>query len=288
MQTVLKIGGLLFSSGLTLSLFTRLFGVTPFGLIMALAALALFEGGAFGWARLLPKAREAQRTVAGTCLVIAVGLSLFSSGAEIIMATRLGADALKALDFEFLTLCAIVIALASNVIGALAFDAAKPETRRAAQKLAFEGRLAEMQYKAQTQIMDAAELDADLRVETRAPELARLISDRALSDTQRAVVTLSTVGKESDEKPAPALAAPGWPVGFRAVAGGSEATHQPAPVQTFAHVANAAAPLERWQEDDEPTPSTPPSAPATEAAQPAPKAARPKAKPGRKPSARNG
>ena len=62
MQTLLKIGGLVFSAGLTLSLFTRLFGLTPFGLLMAIAALALFEGGAFGWAHLLPKAREAQRT----------------------------------------------------------------------------------------------------------------------------------------------------------------------------------------------------------------------------------
>lgn len=305
MQTILKIGGLVFSSGLTLSLFGRLFGLTPFGILMAVAALALFEGGAFGWAHLLHKAREAQRVVAATCLVIAVTLSLFSSGAEIILATKLGAEALKALDWEFLTLLSIVAALATNVIGALCFDAMKPETRRSAQKLAFEGRLAEMQFKAQNQIMDAAELDADLRVETRAPALARLISDRALQDTQRAVQTLSTAGRDEQQPaqlPAPvaqaeALPAPAWP------------TRQTA---NAAHAVGGGEVLERYQDDDEqpatqtaigplpgmgdadltrytpgshlhPTAQFAPTTPAAvEAKTPAPKA---RAKPGRKPGA---
>lgn len=295
MQTLLKIGGLVFSSGLTLSLFTRLFGLTPFGLLMALAALALFEGGAFGWAHLLPKAREAQRTVAGFCLVVAVALSLFSSGAEIIMATRLGAEALAQLDFEFLTLCAIVAALATNVIGALAYDAAKPETRRAAQKLAFEGRLAAMNYKAQNQIMDAAEMDADLRVETRAPQLALLISDRALEDTQRAVVALSTAGRDDHPQtaqltaPAPAGAIPAQDAEanmLRAWWGEVKNNLR----NTAANLAATRAVggggvAERWQEDDEqPAPQTAigplPGMPAEVVKTPAPKA---RAKPGRKP-----
>jgi len=184
-------------------------------------------------------------------------------------------------------------------VGALAYDAMKPETRRAAQKMAFDARLSEMQYKAQNEIMDAAERDADIRTETRAPELARLISDRALANTQQAVITLSNAGIESGEQHAPltmpapvqALPAPGWPVAFRAAGGGggSEATHQP--TQAFAHVANsgAAAVFEQWQEDDQPTTTPPPpSAPAAEAQKPAPKVTRPKAKPGRKPVARNG
>jgi hypothetical protein len=100
--------------------------------------------------------------------------------------------------------------------------------------------------------MDAAELDADLRVETRAPQLARLISDRALDDTQRAVKTLSEAGRETDQ---PAMiAAPGWPMPSAPVVQQSVAAAG-APVAAMGAVGGGGNDLERWQEDDTPAPA---------------------------------
>jgi hypothetical protein len=216
---VLKVFGLVFSAGLTLSLFSRLFGLTPFGVMMAVSALALFEGGAAGWAFLLEKGREAQRTVAAACLVITTTLSVFSSASEIVLATKFGAGAFAAIDFEFLTLSAIVIALTTVVVGALLYEAMKPETREAARKAGFDARLAEITYSAQDTVIDESEKQVSADMKLRAAELAGHITGRAMGDVEGAVKRLATSRAEQ-----PAIAAPEWP---------KTTTHQaatPAPV----------------------------------------------------------
>ena len=265
---VLKVGGLVFSAGLTLNLFTRLFGLTPFGIVTAVAALALFEGGAAGWAYLLEKGREAQRTVAVVCLIVTTALSIFSSGSEIILATKFGAGAFAAIDFEFWTLAAIVVALATVVVGAMFYEAMKPETRAAARQAGFEARLAEINYSAQDQVIDLAEGQTNEALKYDAPELARLIKGRAMGDVTDATRRLAARHVQPT-----AIEAPEWPrTNLRATA--------PAPVSVVAGGGDGFDPasvtmvpddlLDVWADAEEAA-----SAPVLNKADAAPKAKRP-------------
>lgn len=172
MKALLKFGGLAFSGLLTLSLFLRLFGWGAYGLFMALAALALFEVGAAGWAHLLTTARDTQRTIAKNCLVLTVALSLISSITEIVLATQFGEQALAALDLEFLTLLTIGIALSANVIGTLAYEHATPELASKLRELDRQARARKAAYDLEDKVTNLAITRAEAEVDVISAEVA--------------------------------------------------------------------------------------------------------------------
>ncbi len=126
MAKLASLAGLVFSAILTMSLFTRLFGLSPMGLIVSIAALLLFEVGALIWDKLKDTAQGGQRTVTTFCLVFTVSLSLTSSAIEIAQWTHLSAEALKLLDLEFITLLTIVGALVVNTAGGFLYGSLDP------------------------------------------------------------------------------------------------------------------------------------------------------------------
>ncbi len=125
MNIYLKYGGLAFSAGLTISLFFRLFGTEAYGIVLAIAALVLFEGGTIAWSKILDHAEQGQRNVAYFALWYCAIVSIVSSSAEIILATRLWTPPF---DLNFVTLMIIAISLGVNVLGGLAYEQLDPDT----------------------------------------------------------------------------------------------------------------------------------------------------------------
>lgn len=177
MKSLLKYGGLAFSAALTISLFTRLFGLGAYGLTMATAALALFELGAAGWSHLLKTARDDQRQIARVCLSITVALSLLSSITEIIMATKLGEASLKALDLEFITLGMIALALAANVVGAIIFEYATPELTNKMRELDRHAKAQKAKHDYQDKVFDRAITKTEEKIDEEADKLADYIAE---------------------------------------------------------------------------------------------------------------
>ena len=176
-RTVLKFGGLTFSGILTISLFVRLFGTGPYGLVMSFAALALFEIGAAGWASILEDAREGQRAIATVCLFITISLSLLSSMIEIIMATQLGANTLADIDLPFITLFAIAIALATNIVGAISFQFNAPDVSNKTHELERQARIKRAQNHQRDILTDLSLTRAEEKLESMAADIANRIAE---------------------------------------------------------------------------------------------------------------
>jgi hypothetical protein len=124
MKQFLKYGGLFMSSLLTIGLFIDLFGNDAYGILMAGAALALFEGGSIAWAHILTQAKYGQRIVARFAMWFCVLASITSSGAQIIMTTDLWKPQF---DTGFIALATVVLALVVNVAGIFGYEYLDPE-----------------------------------------------------------------------------------------------------------------------------------------------------------------
>lgn len=171
MKAYLKFGGLALSSILTVSLFLRLFGNDVYGISLAVAALCLFEGGAIAWAKVLNQAKGAQRGIAQGAVWFCVVSSVVSSGAEIILGTRLW---VTPFDMNFVTLAVIVGALSVNVLGVFAYDQNDPVTVERHRELDRQARA-----RRETQRMEDRVQDASFaKLESEVAQMAGEISDR--------------------------------------------------------------------------------------------------------------
>lgn len=179
---VVKVSALGFSSALTLSLFIRLFGWSVFGGFMAVSALALFEGAALGWSNALDTAREGQRRIARSGLALTVLFSLVSSVAEIVLATKLGAEKLAVFDMGFLSLLVIAAALSTSVVCGFAYKHADPETAKKHREKDFDAERevakAKMTHRVLMGGLDKAESDSNLNamIDRVAPEVQEQIT----------------------------------------------------------------------------------------------------------------
>lgn len=171
MNGYLKYGGLLFSAGLTLSLFLRLFGVGAQGIIFALAALTLFEGGTIAWSRILNTAEQGQRGIAYACLWFSAIVSVVSSALEIVLSTSLWASPI---DLNFVTLIIIALSLAVNVLGVLRYEQLDPDIAEKHQEL---NRLAR-ESAAQASIEDTFTTHAVMQAKSKAKAIAGDIADQ--------------------------------------------------------------------------------------------------------------
>lgn len=153
MKAFLKFGGLALSAMLTVSLFVDLYGANAYGISLALAALALFEGGAIAWASLLPHAKQGQRGIVKGAQWFCVTASVISSAAQIILSTKLWEPGF---DVGFVTLLVICAALAVNVMGVFGFEQLDPQR---------------------------AEVNRELDRQARARDAARLLEDRVIDQS---------------------------------------------------------------------------------------------------------
>lgn len=154
-----------------MSLFLRLFGFEAYGIIMAVAAIVLFEGGTIAWSKILDTAEGDQRGVAYGALWFCAITSVVSSAAEIILATQLWEPSV---DVGFVTLIVIASALAVNVLGALAYDQLNPDTAERHREL---NRLAR-EAKAQASIEDSFTTHAVMQAKSKAKVVSGEIADR--------------------------------------------------------------------------------------------------------------
>jgi len=191
MLPLLKIGGLGVSALLTLMFFTDLFGLTPVGISLAVSALVLYEGGAFAWAKLLAKARHGQIIVAKIGLWVCVGLSVLTSVFTVVSTSGLAARSLEGLDLEFISLCCFALALASNIICAIAFEAETPEVKQRATRLARMARMAALQESQENAALDAAEAESRAQIDAQARVFGAMLASGAMARTQRAMQRLA-------------------------------------------------------------------------------------------------
>lgn len=242
MKQFLKYGGLAFSSMLTVALFIDMFGNGAYGILMAIAALALFEGGAIGWSHLQTQAELKQRIVVKTCMWTCVLLSLVSSGAQIILSTNLWKP--EGLDTGFIAILAVVIAMFVNVTGIFAYELLDPEraetnrerdrqakTREGTEKL--ENMVLEQALiKAKSRVNDVAgQVSESLAAEMRNDVVVYLLSQTrngANSSAARAIIDQAPQHNPNDV-PAPA---PGLLDQIKALIGVQQKA--PQPVQTMA------------------------------------------------------
>ena len=185
MNVYLKYGGLAFSAGLTVSLFLRLFGVEAYGITLAVAALVLFEGGTIAWSRILNYAEQGQRNVAYFGLWYCAIVSVVSSGAEIILATKLWTPPF---DIGFVTLMIIALSLAVNVLGGLAYEQLYPDTADKHREL---NRLAK-EAKAQASIEESFTTHAVIQAKSKAKQIAGDIADKVGESIKQTAVTRMT------------------------------------------------------------------------------------------------
>lgn len=189
MKNYLKIGGLLLSSLLTISLFVRLFGLGAYGILMSLAALALFEGGAVAWNHLIPKAKHDQRQIAKAAQWFCVGTSIVSSGAELILGTHLWE---APFDVPFFTLLIIVAALAVNVIGVILFEQSDPNVAAVNRELDRQAKSGQEKERLADAILDQALMKTESRVAEIAGDVSDKISGDLSDDVRRFLLSRST------------------------------------------------------------------------------------------------
>lgn len=196
MKSYLKFGGLALSSALTMSLFVRLFGMGAYGLLMALAALALFEGGAIAWSHILTQAKHGQRAIAKLGLWFCILASVVSSGAEIILATNLWT---APFDVSFLTLLVIVGALAVNVCGIVAYEQLDPASAARNRELDRQARARNEAARLEESIIDQSLIKAEGEVAKIAGSVSDLLA-RELTDDVSAYLLASTRGGDSGKR----------------------------------------------------------------------------------------
>lgn len=191
MKYYLKFGGLGLSAILTLALFARLFGIEAYGVFMALSALTLFEGGAIAWNHILGSARLMQRSIAWQCQWLCILLSIASSGAEIALSTTLWKPPF---DIEFVTLCMIVLALAVNIVGVVAYEGADEDTLRRSRELQMRADNFKKSMVAQKRIIERAYNLMDDKVEEKAGEVAEKLATELRDDAIHEVLLSSPRG----------------------------------------------------------------------------------------------
>lgn len=179
MKTFIKWAGLFFSAGLTMSLFVRLFGLTPYGIAMAALALVLFEGGSEGWAQMLKVAQGGQREIAKAAMWFCVVASVASSGAEIILATKLWKPPF---DTEFITLAVIVGALAVNIMGIFRYEQLNPDTAKRNLALDRQARAMSEAHRLEDNIIDQSYTQAESKINEVAAEVADNLSGKLRDD----------------------------------------------------------------------------------------------------------
>ena len=200
MNIYLKYGGLTFSAGLTVSLFLRLFGFEAYGIILATAALVLFEGGTIAWSKILDVAEGGQRGIANFGLWYCAVVSVVSSGAEIILATKLWTPPF---DINFVTLMIIALSLAVNVLGGLAYEQLDPDTAEKHREL---NRLAK-EAKAEASIEESFTTHAVIQAKAKAKHIAGEIADKVGESIKDKAVNRMTSARTFARDGAPMLTA---------------------------------------------------------------------------------
>lgn len=203
MKYYLKFGGLLLSSALTISLFIRLFGFGPYGIFVALAALALFEGGAVAWAHVLGEAKQGQRSVAKLGQWYCVMASVASSGAEIILSTNLWE---AGFDVGFVTLLIIIGALGVNVLGAVAFDQLDPRTAERNRELDRSAKSKREAERLEERVIDQSLIKAEGKVNEIAGRVSDELAAEIRGDVLHYLLAQTRGGKNSRTLPAPTRA----------------------------------------------------------------------------------
>lgn len=182
-RVFLKYGGLLMSSALTITLFTDLFGKYGdfYSWLMALSALALFEGGTILWGRMIDAARGNQRGVAKLCMWLCVGASIVSSCAQIVLSTDLWKPQF---DMGLLALWTIAGALAVNVVGVILFEFLDPDRAEKNRDLDRNARAQNEMYKLSDRVTEKALLKAGGMVE----EISGEVSQQMAAEIQQDVM----------------------------------------------------------------------------------------------------
>ena len=175
----LKYGGLLMSALLTLALFFDLFAAKDeaYRYAMAFSALALFEGGAFGWSHVLKSAKNGQRTVAKAAMWFCIAASILSSGAQIILSTNLYTPEF---DTGLVALITIVTALIVNVVGIFLYEGLEPGEIDKHRELDRQAKSRGEMYR----IADKVEDEAFLKLDSMVQEVSKQVSDQ-LADELR-------------------------------------------------------------------------------------------------------
>lgn len=182
-KTFIKYGGLLMSSALTITLFTDLFGKYGdfYSWLMALSALALFEGGTILWGRMIDTARGNQRGVAKLCMWLCVGASIVSSCAQIVMSTDLWKPQF---DMGLLALWTIAGALAINVVGVILFEFLDPDRAEKNRDLDRNARAQNEMYKLSDKVTEKALMKAGGMVE----QISGDVSQQMAAEIQQDVI----------------------------------------------------------------------------------------------------
>ncbi len=179
MKAFLKYGGLALSSMLTVTLFVDLYGATAYGISLALAALALFEGGALAWAALLPHAKQGQRGIVKAAQWFCVVASVVSSGAQIILSTKLW---IPGFDVGFVTLLIIVGALAVNVMGVFAYEQLDPQRAEANRELDRQAKARDAARLLEDRVIDQSLIKAESKVAEISGAVSNSLADELRGD----------------------------------------------------------------------------------------------------------
>lgn len=194
MKNYLKYGGLALSAALTFSLFIRLFGLGPYGLLMALFGLTLFEGGAAAWIRVLDESQYNQRSIAKFALWFCLLASVLSSGAELILSTNLW----KApFDVGFATLVVIVGSLAVNVMGIVAHGLSDPDTAEINKTLDRQAKATQEIWKLEDMVERQSLIKARATVKDRVERISNRLSNEIADDVERGLLAQTRGGDNS-------------------------------------------------------------------------------------------
>ena len=222
----IKYGGLLFSAFLTIALFVRLFGSGPYGVLMGIAALVMFEGGAVAWELTLPEAKNRQRNLVRLALGVCVATSILSSGAEIILSTGLWKPPF---DIQFYTLAVIVVSLAVNVAGGIGYYILDPEVEKKNVKADREAAALKRERAFEDQVVNLSLDKAEKMVEDIAEGVAGKLAEEVKEDVIRHLLAQTRGGLNSLPRPNMPTYQPSRPV-YQPQASISEGQfHRPAP-----------------------------------------------------------
>jgi|WetSurMetagenome_2_1015567.scaffolds.fasta_scaffold11081_2 hypothetical protein len=204
-KTFIKYGGLLMSSALTVALFTDLFGKYGdfYSWLMALSALALFEGGTILWGRMIDAARGNQRGVAKLCMWLCVGFSITSSCAQIVMSTSLWKPNI---DMGLVALFTIAGALAVNVVGVILFEFLDPDRAEKNRDFDRDARAKNEMYKLSDKVTEKALLKAGGMVEQISGDVSHAMAQELQIDVMTYLLSQTRNGQQMVAIPAPSRA----------------------------------------------------------------------------------
>lgn len=181
MKAVLKYGGLLMSSLLTMSLFLDLFGYGAYGILLSIGGLCLFEVGALGWAALLPRAKGGQRGLVKFATWYCVAASVASSAAQIILSTNLW---LAPPETGFITLMVLATALGVNVCAVFGYEMLDPDRAETNRELDRQAAT----RSAAARLEDRVITQSLIKAEAKVAEIAGQVSDALAGEMRGDVV----------------------------------------------------------------------------------------------------